>query len=91
MRLMNYDILFGAKTNKLENKMKKSILFCMLSAAALSLCGCLNPHLSSIGSSQMIVAHQPRLAINGESSPMRNGVGLVFGFHAQNILFLRHV
>ena len=58
------------KTNKLENKMKKSILFCMLSVAALSLCGCLNPHLSSMGSSQMIVAHQPRVAVNGDSSSM---------------------
>ncbi len=49
-------------------KMKSSILFCMLSVAALSLCGCLNPHLSSMGASQMIVAHQPRLAVNGDSS-----------------------
>ena len=48
--------------------MKSSILFCMLSVAALSLCGCLNPHLSSMGASQMIVAHQPRLAVNGDSS-----------------------
>ena len=48
--------------------MKKSILFCLLSIAALSLCGCLNPHLSSMGASQMIVAHQPRLAVNGDTS-----------------------
>ena len=50
--------------------MKKSILFCLLSIAALSLCGCLNPHLSSMGASQMIVAHQPRLAVNGDTSAM---------------------
>ena len=48
--------------------MKKSILFCMFSAVALSLCGCLNPHLGSMGASQMIVAHQPRLAVNGDTS-----------------------
>ena len=48
--------------------MKNSILFCMLSAVALSLCGCLNPHLSSMGASQMVVAHQPRLAVNGDTS-----------------------
>ena len=50
--------------------MKNSILFCMLSFAALSLCGCLNPHLSSMGASQMIVAHQPRMTVNGDSSSM---------------------
>lgn len=50
--------------------MKNSILFCILSVAALSLCGCLNPHLSSMGASQMIVAHQPRMAVNGNSSSM---------------------
>jgi hypothetical protein len=50
--------------------MKKSILFWMLSVATLFLCGCLNPHLSSMGASQMIVAHQPRLAVNGDSSSM---------------------
>ena len=48
--------------------MKKSILFCLSSIVSLCLCGCLNPHLSSMGASQMIVAHQPRLAINGDSS-----------------------
>lgn len=50
--------------------MKKSIFFCMLSVAALSLCGCLNPHLSSMGASQMIVAHQPRMDAQGDSSLM---------------------
>jgi len=50
--------------------MKKSILFGLLSVATLSLCGCLNPHLSSMGASQMIVAHQPRLAVNGDTSAM---------------------
>ena len=55
---------------KKEGKMKKSILFCMLSTVALSLCGCLNPHLSSMGASPMIVAHQPRLAVNGDTSSL---------------------
>ena len=50
--------------------MKKSILFGFLSVAMMSLCGCLNPHLSSMGASQMIVAHQPRLAVNGDSSAL---------------------
>ena len=54
--------------------MKKSILFCMLSVAAMSLCGCLNPHLSSMGASTMVVAHQPRLAVNGENSAMNLSV-----------------
>lgn len=53
-----------------ENKMKKSILFSIISVAFLTLCGCINPHLSSMGASQMIVAHQPRLAVNGDSSSM---------------------
>jgi hypothetical protein len=48
--------------------MKKSILWGLLSVAAFSLCGCLNPHLSSMGASTMVVAHQPRLAVNGDSS-----------------------
>ena len=48
--------------------MKKSILLSLLSVVAFSLCGCLNPHLSSMGASPMIVAHQPRLAVNGDSS-----------------------
>lgn len=48
-----------------------SILFnLMLLVSAFSLCGCLNPHLSSMGASQMIVSHQPRLAVNGDSSSM---------------------
>ncbi|MBR3071183.1 hypothetical protein [Fibrobacter sp.] len=50
--------------------MKKAILFGVLSVFAFSLCGCLNPHLSSMGASQMIVAHQPRLAVNGDTSAM---------------------
>jgi len=50
--------------------MKKKILGCFLSVVALSLCGCINPHLSSMGASQMIVAHQPRMAVNGDSSSM---------------------
>lgn len=54
--------------------MKKSILFCMLSVAAMSLCGCLNPHLSSMGASTMVVAHQPRHAVNGENSAMNLSV-----------------
>ena len=48
--------------------MKQTILFGLLSVVSLSLCGCLNPHLSSMGASTMIVAHQPRLAVNGDSS-----------------------
>ncbi|SIO27327.1 hypothetical protein [Fibrobacter sp. UWB11] len=48
--------------------MKKSILWGLLLVAAFSLCGCLNPHLSSMGASTMVVAHQPRLAVNGDSS-----------------------
>ena len=48
--------------------MKKSILWALLSVTMMSLCGCLNPHLSSMGASQMVVAHQPRLAVNGDSS-----------------------
>ena len=54
--------------------MKKSILFCMLSVVTMFLCGCLNPHLSSMGASQMIVPHQPRLAVNGDSSAMTMSV-----------------
>ena len=54
--------------------MKASVLFCFLSAVSLSLCGCLNPHISSMGASQMIVAHQPRLAVNGENSAMNLSV-----------------
>lgn len=50
--------------------MKRSIIFGLLSVAVMSLCGCLNPHLSSMGASQMIVAHQPRMAINGDTSSM---------------------
>ena len=50
--------------------MKKSILFGMLCAVAMALSGCLNPHLSSMGASQMIVAHQPRLAVNGDTSSL---------------------
>lgn len=50
--------------------MKKSILFGMLCAAAMALSGCLNPHLSSMGASQMIVAHQPRLTVNGDTSSL---------------------
>lgn len=57
--------------------MKKSILFCMFSAVALSLCGCLNPHLGSMGASQMIVAHQPRLAVNGDTSSVAVSVDAV--------------
>lgn len=49
--------------------MKKSF-WCMMFAVALPLCGCLNPHLSSMGASQMIVAHQPRLAVNGDTSSL---------------------
>ena len=48
--------------------MKTSISLSTLFVLALSLCGCLNPHLSSMGASQMIIAHQPRLAVNGDSS-----------------------
>ena len=83
MHWLNYDILLALKTNKLENKMKKSILLGMLSAAALSLCGCLNPHLSSMGASQMIVAHQPRLAVNGDSSSMTLSVDAYGGAKMQ--------
>ena len=50
--------------------MKKSILFGMLCAVTMALSGCLNPHLSSMGASQMIVAHQPRLAVNGDTSSL---------------------
>ena len=50
--------------------MKKSIFFSILSVTSMFLCGCLNPHLSSMGASQMMVAHQPRLAVNGDSSSM---------------------
>lgn len=63
--------------------MKKSILFCMLSVAALSLCGCLNPHLSSMGSSQMIVAHQPRLDVNGDTSSLTVSVDAYGGAKMQ--------
>ena len=48
--------------------MKTPIIFCMLFATVLMLSGCLNPHLSSMGASQMVVAHQPRLAVDGDSS-----------------------
>ena len=57
--------------------MKKTIFLGMLSAVALSLCGCLNPHLGSMGASTMIVAHQPRLAVNGDSSAMTLSVDLL--------------
>ena len=54
--------------------MKKSILFGVLSVMTLSLCGCLNPHLSSMGASQMIVPHQPRLDVNGDTSAVTMSV-----------------
>lgn len=50
--------------------MNKTLFMGMLSVAAMSLCGCLNPHLSSMGASQMIVAHQPRMAVDGKESSM---------------------
>ena len=50
--------------------MKKSTLICLLSAMTFCLSGCLNPHLSSMGASQMIIAHQPRSAVNGDTSAM---------------------
>ena len=59
--------------------MKKSFLVGVLSIAAMSLCGCLNPHLGSMGASQMIVAHQPRLAVNGDSSAMTVSVNAFGG------------
>lgn len=63
--------------------MKKTILLGMLSAVAMSLCGCLNPHLGSMGASTMIVAHQPRLAVNGDSSAMTLSVDAFGGAKMQ--------
>ena len=63
--------------------MKKTIFLGMLSAVALSLCGCLNPHLGSMGASTMIVAHQPRLAVNGDSSAMTLSVDAFGGAKMQ--------
>lgn len=59
--------------------MKKSIFWGVLSVVALSLCGCLNPHLSSMGASPMIVAQQPRLAVNGDSSAIMVSVNAFGG------------
>ena len=50
--------------------MIQTVFFCASLVAVMFLCGCLNPHLSSMGASQMIVAHQPRLAVNGDTSSM---------------------
>ena len=63
--------------------MKASVLFCFLSAVSLPLCGCLNPHISSMGASQMIVAHQPRLAVNGDTSSMTLSVDAYGGAKMQ--------